>query len=158
MTTAGQAARGADVRVIPPLVYALPFAAGAAVQLWVPLELPGGAAMTVAGGALLTAGAALTAAGVRTVIRHRTALMPHHAVSTLVTDGPFRLSRNPMYTGFAVAYLGGALLLGSWWPLVALPFVLFAIRRMVIDREERYLTERFGGTYREYCTRVRRWL
>ncbi len=93
-----------------------------------------------------------------TVVRHRTALLPHHVVSTLVTTSVFRLSRNPMYTGFAVAYLGGALLLGSWWPLIALPAVLVAVRRLVIDREERYLASRFGEQYRSYRARVRRWL
>lgn len=128
------------------------------MHLLLPLRLPGTAVVTVLGGVLLVAGTALTAAGVAAVVRHRTALLPHHAVSTLVTSGAFRLSRNPMYTGFALAYLGGGLLLGSWWPLLTLPAVLVAVRRLVIDREERYLGSRFGDEYARYRQEVRRWL
>jgi len=47
--------------------------------------------------------------------RHRTAIVPHHAVSRLATTGAHRISRNAMYTGLAIAYVGGALLTGSWW-------------------------------------------
>lgn len=47
---------------------------------------------------------------------------------------------------------------GSWWPLIALPVVLVAVRRLVIDREERYLAAHFGEQYRSYSARVRRWL
>src|SRR5450631_950384 len=46
--------------------------------------------------------------------RHHTTIVPHRAVSALVTTGPYRMTRNPMYTGLAIAYLGGALLSGSW--------------------------------------------
>ncbi|MDF2744382.1 MAG: Protein-S-isoprenylcysteine O-methyltransferase [Actinomycetia bacterium] len=63
-----------------------------------------------------------------------------------------------MYTGLAIAYLGVALLLGSWWPLVLSPLVILAVDRLVIRSEERYLTERFGQIYTDYCAQVRRWL
>jgi protein-S-isoprenylcysteine O-methyltransferase Ste14 len=61
-------------------------------------------------------GLVLTVAGVGGVIRHRTTIVPHHPVAALITTGAYRWSRNPMYTGLAIAYLGGALLVGSWWP------------------------------------------
>jgi len=63
-----------------------------------------------------------------------------------------------MYTGLAVAVAGASLVLGSWWPLILLPGALLAVRRLVIDPEERYLTQRFGSTYDEYWKRVQRWL
>jgi len=49
----------------------------------------------------------------------------------------------PEYLADTIAYLGGSLLIHSWWPLVVLPCVLLVMRRMVVDREERYLSERF---------------
>lgn len=97
-------------------------------------------------------------AGVAEVVRHRTTIVPHHVVSTLVTTGVYRLSRNPMYTGLAILYVGGALLVGSWWPVVTLPVALLAVRRFVIDPEERYLASHFAPTYAVYRARVRRWL
>ena len=63
-----------------------------------------------------------------------------------------------MYAGLAIAYFGGALLAGSWWPLATLPIALVAVRRLVIDPEERYLAARFGHVYADYRARVRRWL
>ena len=103
-------------------------------------------------------GLALAVAGIAAVIRHRTTIVPHHPVATLVTGGAYRLSRNPMYTGLAVAYLGLALLFGSWWPLALWPLVIVAVRQLVIRPEERYLAGRFGQTYTDYQARVRRWL
>jgi protein-S-isoprenylcysteine O-methyltransferase Ste14 len=63
-----------------------------------------------------------------------------------------------MYTGLAILYLGGAFLLGSWWPILLLPPVLIAVTLLVIRPEERYLSERFGRDYADYRNRVRRWL
>ena len=110
------------------------------------------------GGCVLVVGVTLTLAGVSEVVRHRTTIVPHHAVSALVTTGAYRISRNPMYAGLAIAYLGGALLVGSWWPLAILPLALLAVRRLVIDPEERYLASQFAQTYSDYRARVRRWL
>jgi protein-S-isoprenylcysteine O-methyltransferase Ste14 len=60
--------------------------------------------------------------------------------------------------GLAIAYLGLALLFGSWWPLMLWLPVIAAVRLLVIRPEEDYLTERFGRTYTDYQSRVRRWL
>src|SRR6185503_4522925 len=113
------------------------------------LALPlGGRPATAVAGALVTAlGLALAFSGVAAVIRHRTTIVPHHPVATLLTGGVYRLSRNPMYTGLAIAYLGLALLFGSWWPLALWPLVVVAVRRLVIRPEEQYLARRFGQTY-----------
>jgi protein-S-isoprenylcysteine O-methyltransferase Ste14 len=110
------------------------------------------------GTALAVLGLALAVAGVAAVIRHRTTIVPHHRVATLLTGGAYGLSRNPMYTGLAIAYLGLALLLDSWWTLALWPLVIVAVRQLVIRPEEQYLTQRFGRPYTDYQCRVRRWL
>jgi protein-S-isoprenylcysteine O-methyltransferase Ste14 len=112
----------------------------------------------VAGAVVLLAGLALAIGGVAGVVRHRTTIVPHHAVATLVTDGAYRISRNPMYTGLAVAYPGAALLLGSWWPVLLWPVVLVVVRMLVIRPEEHYLEARFGSAYASYRAQVRRWV
>ncbi len=151
---------GARVLAIPPpAYYGAAFAVGMLLRsATVPLAIGGHPATVVVGVVVLAAGAGLALAGVAAVVRHRTTIVPHHAVSTLVTSGSYRLSRNPMYAGLAITYLGGALLAGSWWPVLLLPVALVAVRRIVIDPEERYLAARFGTTFADYRRRTRRWL
>jgi protein-S-isoprenylcysteine O-methyltransferase Ste14 len=159
MSTKADAQQGARVIFIPPpLYYAAGLAGGMAINSVVALPLGGRPATAVAGAVLAAHGLALSFAAVAAVIRHRTTIVPHHPVATLLTDGAYRLSRNPMYTGLALVYLALALLFGSWWPLALWPLVIVAVRQLVIRPEERYLTQRFGQTYTDYQSRVRRWL
>jgi protein-S-isoprenylcysteine O-methyltransferase Ste14 len=154
----GPEAHGADVRVVPPALFAASFALGALLDRWHHVPAPGGRASRTAGVALLASGAGLAAWGAATFRRHHTTVIPHKPVSTFVTTGPYRLTRNPMYTGLALASTGGSFVLGTVWPLVSLPAALVGVRRLVIDREETYLAARFGDEYETYRRRVRRWL
>jgi protein-S-isoprenylcysteine O-methyltransferase Ste14 len=159
MSTSAATQRGARTILIPPPVYyAAGLAGGMAINSGIPLPLGGRPATVVAGVFVAVCGLAPALAGVAAVIRHHTTIVPHHHVATLVTGGVYRWSRNPMYTGSAIVYVGLALLLGSWWPLVLGPAVIVAVRQLVIRPEERYLAQRFGRTYTDYQTRVRRWL
>ena len=108
--------------------------------------------------ALVIAGLSLVMWGMITFARARTAIIPMFPASTIVDKGPYRFTRNPMYTGMATAYIGGAFLLNSVWALLLLPFVMLAIFHLVIRREERYLMSAFPEEYGSYCQRVRRWL
>jgi protein-S-isoprenylcysteine O-methyltransferase Ste14 len=150
---------GAAVRVpTPPLLFAVPLAATLALQKWLPLTLPGRPVTKTVGAVFTIAGLALSASGAATFRRNRTTVVPHHPVSTLVTEGPYRISRNPMYTGLAVAYVGASLWAGTWWPLTIAPLPVLAIHRWVIVPEEDYLKRRFGDEYERYQSQVRRWL
>ena len=159
MSANAEAQHGGRVIVIPPpLYYAAGLAGGMAINVVLALPLGGRRATAVAGAVVAALGLALAFAGVAAVVRHRTTIVPHHPVTTLLTGGAYRLSRNPMYTGLAIAYLGLALLFGSWWPLALWPLMIVAVRQLVIRPEEQYLTQRFGQTYTDYQSRVRRWL
>jgi protein-S-isoprenylcysteine O-methyltransferase Ste14 len=150
---------GADVIGIPPpLYYGAGLGLGMLLNNLAAFPVGGRPATAVAGAALAVAGLALNFAGVAGVIKNRTTIVPHHRVATLVRDGGYRFSRNPMYTGLGIAYLGAALLLGSWWPVVLWPLVMLAVDRLVIRPEETYLSDRFGQAYSDYRARVRRWL
>ena len=154
-------ASGAAVRFpFPPLLFGGPLAAGLLAHRLLPLPLPlgGSAAVTTAGKAAVAAGTALITSAAVTALRRHTTVVPHHAVAQLVTSGPFRISRNPMYTGMAVASGGGALWAGSLWPLLVLPLSVRATVRWVVEPEEHYLEQRFGPAYDRYRQRVRRWL
>lgn len=147
--------------VPPPLLFAVAFALGLVVQAWLPLleaQEPYARGLRWLGIALLVVGAGLTFSSAALFARLRTTIVPHGRSSTLVTRGAYRWTRNPMYLGLSVAYLGASALSQSLWPLLFLPFVLAVLDRKVIPHEERQLAETFGADYYAYRARVGRWL
>lgn len=151
--------RGARVIPIPPpLYYAIAFGLGRALNAWQHWPLPIHPAITYVGAALIAFGIGIVGAGIAAVVRHRTTIVPHRPVAQLLTSGIYGLTRNPMYVGLAIAYVGVALATNSPWPILTLPLALVAIRRLVIDPEERYLADRFSDRYANYRRDVRRWL
>ncbi|HEU5000550.1 MAG TPA: isoprenylcysteine carboxylmethyltransferase family protein [Lapillicoccus sp.] len=90
--------------------------------------------------------------------RHRTGLLPGQATEAMIDEGPYRLSRNPLYVGLLVLYLGLALLVPSLWALVLFPVAVLLVFWGAIRPEERFLHQRFGAEYDAYTRRVRRWL
>jgi protein-S-isoprenylcysteine O-methyltransferase Ste14 len=90
--------------------------------------------------------------------RAGTGIIPISTTTRIVERGPYNLSRNPMYVGFAFIYLGLGTLISWGWSIVLLPVVLTVVYLYVIRREERYLTAKFGQEYLDYKKRVRRWI
>jgi protein-S-isoprenylcysteine O-methyltransferase Ste14 len=90
--------------------------------------------------------------------RHETGLLPGQATHTFIQEGPYRLSRNPLYVGMLALYLGLALLAPTFWGLVLSPAAALLLLWGAIRPEERFLRERFGDPYDAYTRRVRRWL
>ncbi|HEU5328865.1 MAG TPA: isoprenylcysteine carboxylmethyltransferase family protein [Thermomicrobiales bacterium] len=107
---------------------------------------------------LLASGFVLGGWAARTMLQAGTPLDPAEPVTAIVTAGPYQYSRNPIYAGMALIYLGAAALANSRWPVIVLPALLQVVQRGVIEREERYLEQRFGDEYRRYQASVRRWL
>jgi len=87
-----------------------------------------------------------------------TKIPPHQPTTALVTGGLYGWSRNPIYLGLTLIYLGLAAGCASLGTLALLPLVLVVMEIGVIRREERYLERKFGTAYRDYTARVRRWL
>jgi protein-S-isoprenylcysteine O-methyltransferase Ste14 len=152
---------GPAVRYPPPVLFVLGIVAGWLLDRAVPLPLIGPAARSAGtrlGWLLVALGVALAVWALATFRTAGTAIRPNRPASTLVTHGPFRLSRNPMYVALSLLYLGVVLLLNSVWTLLLLPFVIALLHLTVIRQEERYLAATFGIGYDEYRRRVRRWL
>ncbi len=148
----------AGVPVPPPLFYAAGFVSGLALERRWPLPSPPARAAKPIGAALLALGVALPASGLALFRRERTSVMPVRPTTSLVTSGPYRLTRNPMYVGYALRHAGLALRRRSTSALLTLAPVLALVDRLLIEREERYLERTFGEHYRAYACRVRRWL
>ncbi len=141
----------------PPLLYALPLGLGLWAQHLYPRPfLPRPIAAPL--GALLLALGMIGVVAILSFRRAGTSPNPWRPTTAMVTDGPYRFSRNPMYLGFTLLYLGVTCWVNSLWPLLPLPVILILMQRMVIMREEAYLEARFGEEYRQYRNRVRRWL
>jgi protein-S-isoprenylcysteine O-methyltransferase Ste14 len=116
------------------------------------------APIETAGAFMIVLGVLLIAWGMLTFARARTAILPMKSASQLVDHGPYRLTRNPMYTGMSLIYLGTMLVMNWVWALFIFPVVIWLLYRYVISKEERYLEAEFGEEYREYCRKVRRWI
>jgi protein-S-isoprenylcysteine O-methyltransferase Ste14 len=148
----------AGVKVPPPLIFVGFLLAGLALEAvapidgldspwrWIPLALG------------IAIWAWLDGSAMRRFQRAGTALPPFRPTSAIVTDGPYRFSRNPIYIGMAALYVGLAVAFDAIWALILLPVVLLVIRFYVIAREERYLETKFGEEYLSYKRSVRRWI
>ena len=153
--------RGPNVPVPPPLVFLAVYVAAWLLNRRLEFLINGsgaGAVQLVAGSAGLAAGTGLVGWAVVTLVRARTSIQPHRPARQLVTWGPYRFTRNPIYVGLVSAYLGFALVRNEAWPLALLPLVIATISVAVIPREERYLGRTFPIEYEAYRQRARRWL
>ena len=141
----------------PPLLYAVALALGLVAQHFWPRQLLPSAIGRMVGIGLIALGL-IGFAAVIAFRRAATSPNPWRPSTTLVISGVYRWTRNPMYLGFTLVYLGITVWVNSWWPLLPLPVVLVVMQRGVIAREEAYLERRFGDEYRRYKAATRRWL
>src|SRR4029077_12181309 len=147
------------VRILPPVIYAGPFALGYPVSRFVPLNLWREGVPTVArvaAWALLAVCLGLAGSAVFLFRRAGTTPNPTRPTTAIVVHGPYRFTRNPMYVALVALYVSLSLFVNSVWPLVLLPVVIWVVQRQVIVREEAYLEGKFGEQYRAYKARVRR--
>ncbi len=91
-------------------------------------------------------------------MKARTTLDPHGSVSEIVTSGPYRFSRNPIYLGFVCLLIGFPFIFRTYWGLILSPLFIVLMNTLVIRHEEAYLEQKFKGVYTSYQSRVRRWL
>jgi protein-S-isoprenylcysteine O-methyltransferase Ste14 len=91
-------------------------------------------------------------------IKSKNTIITAKPATSLQTTGIYSYSRNPMYIGLLLVYLGIALQFGNWWTLMLIPFLIAFITIRVIRPEERYLNRAFGEEYTNYQKRVRRWI
>jgi protein-S-isoprenylcysteine O-methyltransferase Ste14 len=142
----------------PPLLYAIIFIVGVLLQrVWPVRILPPPVGRT-AGIVCIVAGVTLIVWSIQTFWRARTSILPVRPSTAIVTGGPFRFTRNPMYVALALLYLGAAFWLNMLWLLLLFPALIFLVQFYVIAREERYLERKFGEEYLQYKSRVRRWM
>jgi protein-S-isoprenylcysteine O-methyltransferase Ste14 len=145
-------------RLWPPVAIAMPWLAGwAATAAWGDPTTLGEWRLPL-GWALVAFFVAWNGWSLWLFARHETGLLPGQPTTGIVDEGPYRVSRNPLYLGLLALYLGVALLAPTVWGLVLFPVAVGLLEWGAIRPEERYLRARFGAAYDDYARRVRRWL
>jgi protein-S-isoprenylcysteine O-methyltransferase Ste14 len=148
-----------NAAVRPPVAWLLAFAAGVAADQLYPLRfVPASVPGAWVGGAIFAIAFALAIWAIVTIRNAGTQVETYKPTTTIVANGPYRLTRNPIYLAMVLGLIGLAIAFDSLWIVVTLvPFYL-VIRYGVVAREEAYLERKFGDVYRGYKSRVRRWL
>lgn len=142
----------------PPVIYLGMLGVGLLLEWLWPTQVLTWPLAVVPGSVVLICGVLGLTVAIRTLLRAQTPVDPYKGTTTIVTDGLFRFSRNPIYVSDMLLYIGLSLLLNTWWALALSPAVVWIMNIGVIAREEAYLERKFGSDYLRYKQRVRRWL
>ena len=148
------------LRIPVPWVFVLMYLVGAGVEA---AFHPGGFVrdytwLTPFGLVVFALGALLAGWGWTIFHRAKTTRVPGENSTSLVTWGPYRFTRNPMYVGLSLAYIGEAAIQHQLVPLVLLPLVIVYLNQVVIPVEEERLRAVFGQEYEQYRSKVGRWI
>jgi protein-S-isoprenylcysteine O-methyltransferase Ste14 len=114
--------------------------------------------LLVAGIALALAAVAMVITAIHTMHRAQTSIRLDRPAAHLVQNGPYSISRNPIYLGNTLFMVGIGLAAGMIWFIILALIAAFLTQKLAIEREERHLDQRFAKKYRDYCKRVRRWI
>lgn len=148
----------AGVIAPPPLIFLSGLFAGGAADYFYPLPILFRPLSMIIGLPLLAIGLVIIVSSVVRFKRANTNPEPWKPTTAIVANGIYRYTRNPMYVGMTLIYLGVTFAINSIWFLPFLIVVLMAIHYGVILREEAYLERKFGEEYSNYKTQVRRWI
>jgi protein-S-isoprenylcysteine O-methyltransferase Ste14 len=142
-----------------PWVFMLTYLLGVALEQVLPRTISptAGSISTIAGAVLFAVGAVIAGWGLVLFRKAKTTTVPGKLSGKLVTWGPYRFTRNPMYVGLVLAYLGEAGLMKQIWPVVFLPLTIAYLNWTVIPLEEVKLDEAFHDEFGQYRLLVRRW-
>ncbi|WP_331374105.1 methyltransferase family protein [Sinorhizobium chiapasense] len=110
------------------------------------------------GGALIFTAISIDLWAVKTLLDRHTAILPTRCATCLVTCGPFRFTRNPIYLGYTLLMIGIGLITANPWLFIAAMAAVALMTVFVIRNEERHLLSRFGFEFERYCRRTARWI
>jgi protein-S-isoprenylcysteine O-methyltransferase Ste14 len=142
----------------PPLIYAGSLLAGLLVNRRYHIPFLPRPFVRMLGWPLVAGGLAIGLLGVREMRRAATNVDPRKPATAIVTKGPYRFTRNPLYLSMTMIYGGVSALANALPPVLLLPLVLHLMQRGVIEREESYLERKFGDVYLEYKVKAPRWI
>jgi protein-S-isoprenylcysteine O-methyltransferase Ste14 len=145
----------------PPVLYVAAILASVALSWWFPLPWIGeplAGMLLVAGIALAVVGVAMVGTAIHTMHKAKTSVRLDRPAAHLVQNGPYSISRNPIYLGNTLFMIGIGLAAAMLWFILLAVVAAFLTQKLAIEYEEPHLERRFGKKYRDYCKRVRRWI
>lgn len=141
----------------PPAIFAVAIIVGAIVNKVYGFGSGGGGPWSFGGAAVIVLGVALSFWSIQQYRRAKTSPDPKHRAEALVTEGPYRYSRNPLYIATALMHVGFGIAVNMPGIVFAVIPALYILRKGVVLREEVYLEDLFGDEYLGYKAAVRRW-
>jgi protein-S-isoprenylcysteine O-methyltransferase Ste14 len=146
-----------SVIAAPPLIYGIGILAAWILNTFIPLPFVAEGWRFMPGMVLVIIGLGLGLWAIYAMRSKGTSPLPEQPTTAIVREGPFALSRNPIYLGFTLITIGFAIWSNNLWMGIALVGVLVVMHYGVIFREEKYLAHKFGDEYLQYKAKVRRW-
>lgn len=148
------------VNIMPPVVFFGCLIFGGVLEFIVPSNIPIRSNLTRIGLGLVISGCgfAFMMTAHETFKRLDTNIPTNLPATVFVSQGAYRISRNPMYVGGSAFFVGMGIAIGSLWMLAAYVPLGAYLSLYVIPREESYMRRTFGDDYVNYCRNVRRWL
>jgi len=147
-----------NVIAVPPLIYLGCVVVGLILGYFWPFPIGWGSLRLAIGGGSLILSIAVGGMAMRQFRLAETNVEVDKPATTLVTAGPYRFSRNPMYLSMTFIAAGVGFLANNLWILLVLVPTLVLTHFGVIAREEEYLEGKFGAHYLRYKSSVRRWI
>lgn len=148
----------AGVIAFPPLLFGSTLAVGILLRFLFPTPLLSRPTALLIGAALVLIALPVLLLAFRQMIRNKTTIDPGGTTTTIVSSGIYAYSRNPMYIALTLIYSGICVMANAYWGMLLLVPLLILVQKGIIEREEAYLTRKFGDEYLRYKGRVRRWL
>jgi protein-S-isoprenylcysteine O-methyltransferase Ste14 len=148
----------AGVLIFPPLLYLLVLVTGILISYFFPfhfinfsIALPIGIIITVLGITSLILAATLFR-------KNKNPVNPSGSTQLIICSGIYKYTRNPMYLGLTTIFIGISIITNAWFSFILLFPLLMICQKGIIEREESYLTRKFGNEYLDYQSKVRRWI
>jgi len=148
----------AGIKVIPPVYFFAAIGLGILINMIFPLPALSFFIIKAIGAVCILVSLLFSFWAISGQKKVQTSLDVRTPTTTIVMKGAYRLSRNPMYLGALVFIAGIGLAIANTWILLTVPLLVRILNKYVIEREESYLTNKFGDEYKNYCQRVKRWL
>jgi protein-S-isoprenylcysteine O-methyltransferase Ste14 len=145
-------------KILPPRFFFLYLIAGLALHFIAPLVRFDNPWIRLPGIVIGIVGVVITIWTDQLFKINKTTVKPFEQPTVLVTHGPFRISRHPMYLGMTMILLGVAIFLGSLVSMAAPVAFVITMELLFIPFEEQAMHETFGEQYCSYSKGVRRWI